>query len=100
MIEKYKVTGMSCAACSARVERAVSSLEGVSSCSVNLLTADMTVEGAVTRDEVIAAVVNAGYGVADATKADGIRKDDKSRALTRELAVSLGLVAVIMYLSM
>ena len=100
MIEKYKVTGMSCAACSARVERAVSSLEGVSSCSVNLLTADMTVEGVVTRDEVIAAVVNAGYGVADATKADGIRKDDKSRALTKELTVSLGLVAVIMYLSM
>ena len=100
MTEKYKVTGMSCAVCSARVERAVSSLEGVSSCSVNLLTADMTVEGAVTRDEVISAVVNAGYGVADVTKADIVHKDDKSRALTRELTVSLGLVAVIMYLSM
>lgn len=103
MIEKYKVTGMSCAACSARVERAVSSLEGVSTCSVNLLTADMTVEGTATRDEVISAVIDAGYGVENTQKNDDVcskREQKRSLALVRELTVSLVLVAIIMYLSM
>ena len=63
MTEKYKVTGMSCAACSARVERAVSALDGVDMCSVNLLTGDMTVEGSATRESVIRAVKDSGYGV-------------------------------------
>ena len=57
---KYKVTGMSCAACSARVEKAVSSLSDVDECSVNLLTGDMTVEGGASPDEVITAVRKAG----------------------------------------
>ena len=94
---------MSCAACSARVERAVSSLEGVSTCSVNLLTADMTVEGTATRDEVISAVIDAGYGVENTQKNDDVcskREQKRSLALVRELTVSLVLVAIIMYLSM
>ena len=61
-MRKYMVTGMSCAACSARVERAVGSLEGVSSCSVNLLTGSMTVEGDAADEIIISAVESAGYG--------------------------------------
>ena len=61
-MEQYTVTGMSCAACSARVEKAVSKLEGVTSCSVSLLTNSMGVEGAVSAEAVIAAVEQAGYG--------------------------------------
>ena len=103
MTEKYKVTGMSCAACSARVERAVSSLEGVTSCSVNLLTADMTVEGNVTRDEVTRAVINAGYGIRNTEKSGDVtakKQQTGAKVLTKELVISLGLVAIIMYLSM
>lgn len=103
MTEKYKVTGMSCAACSARVERAVSALPGVTSCSVNLLTADMTVEGSATRDEVASAVVSAGYGIQNTGKSGDVtakKRHNGSKSLTRELVISLGLVAVIMYLSM
>lgn len=59
---QYNVTGMSCAACSARVEKAVSSVDGVSSCSVNLLTNSMGVEGTATSKEIIEAVEKAGYG--------------------------------------
>ena len=61
MERKYKVGGMSCAACSARVERAVSSLDGVEVCSVNLLTAEMRVEGDVSASAVAEAVTRAGY---------------------------------------
>ena len=103
MTEKYKVTGMSCAACSARVERAVSALPGVTSCSVNLLTADMTVEGSATRDEVASALVSAGYGIQNTEKSGDVtakKQHNGSKSLTRELVISLGLVAVIMYLSM
>ena len=65
-MKQYTVTGMSCAACSARVEKAVSSLDGVSSCSVNLLTGSMGVEGSATPSEVIKAVEDAGYDAAPA----------------------------------
>ena len=60
-MEQYNVTGMSCAACSARVEKAVSELSGVTSCSVNLLTNSMTVDGTATETEIIDAVIKAGY---------------------------------------
>ena len=63
-MEQYTVTGMSCAACSARVEKAVGGLPGVQSCSVSLLTNSMGVEGSVSASEVIAAVEAAGYGAA------------------------------------
>lgn len=104
MTEKYKVTGMSCAACSARVERAVSSLDGVDSCVVNLLTGDMTVEGITSRKDVIDAVKNAGYGVEEKTVSNNRKfendEDRRTRALLLRLFASLGLVVVIMYLSM
>ena len=61
-MEQYTVTGMSCAACSTRVEKAVSKVEGVTSCSVSLLTNSMGVEGTASPAEIIAAVENAGYG--------------------------------------
>ena len=63
-MEQYIVTGMSCAACQARVEKAVSKVPGVTACSVSLLTNSMGVEGTAGRDEIIRAVENAGYGAA------------------------------------
>ena len=66
-MKKFKVTGMTCAACSSRVERAVSALDGVEKCNVNLLTGDMTVEGEASVADIIDAVVKAGY---DAYAAD------------------------------
>ena len=62
-MEKYTVSGMSCAACSARVEKAVSSVDGVTSCSVNLLTNTMEVDGTAAYAEIAAAVEKAGYGL-------------------------------------
>ena len=61
-MEQYNVTGMSCAACSARVEKAVGAVKGVSSCSVSLLTNSMSVEGTADSSEIIEAVTAAGYG--------------------------------------
>ncbi len=103
-MEKYKVTGMSCAACVARVERAVKSLNGVDSCAVNLLTGTMSVDGAVQCDEIIRAVQGAGY---DAVKMDGreIDREDELRdretpRLVKRLFYSLGFLLVLMYFSM
>ena len=99
-MEKFKVTGMSCAACSVRVERAVGSVDGVTSCSVNLLTGDMTVEGEVTRADIISAVTEAGYGLAeDRTKTDKVEKKQAPVLLFR-LISSLALVLILMYFSM
>ena len=64
-MKQYTVTGMSCAACSARVEKAVSKVPGVTSCSVSLLTNSMGVEGTAAPQEIIRAVENAGYGAAE-----------------------------------
>ena len=104
MTEKYVVTGMTCAACSARVERAVRSLSGVESCSVNLLTGDMSVTGSAERCEVISAVIEAGYGVNDSVTDAPVdaekSKDTHTRALLLRLFISLGLVLVLMYFSM
>ena len=74
-MEKYKVTGMSCAACSARVEKAVLAVEGVTSCSVSLLTNSMGVEGSASEADIIKAVEEAGYG---ATKKGGAKKAESS----------------------
>lgn len=65
-MKKFIVTGMSCAACSARVEKAVKNVEGVKSCSVSLLTNSMGVEGSASDDEIIKAVEEAGYGASSA----------------------------------
>ena len=104
MTEKYKVTGMTCAACSARVERAVKSLHGVDKCSVNLLTGDMSVDGEVSRETVIDAVISAGYGVEDERESSTSREKNKGDGTTRVLLLrlcsSMSLVLVLMYFSM
>lgn len=104
---QYNVTGMSCAACSARVEKAVSSVEGVSSCSVNLLTNSMGVEGTATSKEIIEAVEKAGYGASLKTKSkkaksnsDDELKDTQTPKLVKRLVASLVFLAPLMYISM
>ena len=104
---QYIVTGMSCAACSARVEKAVRSVEGVTSCSVNLLTNSMGVEGTATDEAVISAVTNAGYG-ASLKNAEGGSKEHEETIgdhsefgrLLRRLLTSLAFLLLLMYLSM
>lgn len=104
---QYNVTGMSCAACSARVEKAVSSVDGVSSCSVNLLTNSMGVEGTATSKEIIEAVEKAGYGASLKTKNKKIKsnsdyelKDTQTPKLVKRLVASLLFLAPLMYISM
>ena len=106
-MEQYNVTGMSCAACSARVEKAVSALPGVESCAVNLLTNSMVVEGSAARGEIIRAVEAAGYGAslkgtgsAKETAQEDPLKDRETPALKRRLFTSLGFLLILMYLSM
>lgn len=108
-MEQYTVTGMSCAACSARVEKAVSKVSGVSSCSVSLLTNSMGVEGTASSAEIIAAVEAAGYGAskkgtADTNKqdlgAEDILEDKQTPLLKKRLFASVGFLCVLMYISM
>ena len=111
-MEQYNVTGMSCAACSARVEKAVSKVEGVSSCSVSLLTNSMGVEGSAAPEAIIRAVEEAGYGASlkgSAKKSAGesshaaeeeMLLDRETPALKRRLFASLAFVLVLMYFSM
>ena len=81
-MKKFNVTGMSCAACSARVEKAVKVVEGVDSVSVNLLTNSMIVQGSATDDQIISAVVQAGYGASVAGQKDQSKtKTDQNEAL-------------------
>lgn len=106
-MEQYTVTGMSCAACSARVEKAVSKVPGVHACSVNLLTNSMGVEGDASSGEIIKAVEKAGYGAAlkkeMATTKTGeadLLKDRETPALKKRLLSSLIFLLVLMYFSM
>ena len=109
-MEQYTVTGMSCAACTARVEKAVSGVKGVTSCSVSLLTNSMGVEGTADAEEIIAAVRNAGYDAAikkrntgrnTRSSSDGdALKDRETPALKKRLFASLGFWIVLMYVSM
>lgn len=104
-MKSYNVTGMSCAACSARVEKAVSQTEGVTSCSVNLLTNSMTVEGSATDEMIIAAVSKAGYGAsvkgAEKPKNDNnSSQKDEQKAIIYRLVASVVLLFPLMYLSM
>ena len=106
-MEQYNITGMSCAACSARVEKAVSALPGVESCAVNLLTNSMVVEGSAGRQEIIRAVEAAGYGASLKGAGGGKEeaqndplKDRETPALKRRLFTSLGFLLILMYLSM
>ncbi|MBO7404189.1 MAG: heavy metal translocating P-type ATPase, partial [Clostridia bacterium] len=107
-MKQYFVTGMSCAACSARVERAVSGVPGVTSCSVSLLTKSMGVEGDAPESAVIAAVEAAGYGakpkdepaVRAASDAEDVLADRETPVLRRRLIASVGFLLVLMYFSM
>ena len=97
----FKIKGMSCAACSARVEKAVSALQGVESVSVNLLTNSMQVEGSVSEKEVIDAVVKAGYGAKFYKSVDmGNESDDEISQMKTRLFWSVLLLIPLMYLSM
>ena len=106
MMKKFNVTGMSCAACSSRVEKAVSKVEGVQSCSVSLLTNSMGVEGSASEESIIAAVEKAGYGasVAGAEKKQSAEtdqlKDKDTPVLMHRLIASVGFLVVLMYISM
>ncbi len=109
-MEQYSVTGMSCAACSARVEKAVAKIPGVDSCSVSLLTNSMGVEGNVTAQEIIAAVEEAGYGASvkgkekagkqTVTDAEDMLKDRETPVLKKRLTASLVFLIPLMYVSM
>lgn len=101
-MEKYNVTGMSCAACSARVEKAVKGVDGVKECSVSLLTNSMTVEGG-DSDKIIKAVDKAGYGASLAngeTKREEPVKTDEIKPMKIRLGTSLVFLLVLMYFSM
>ena len=109
---QYIVTGMSCAACSARVEKAVSKVPGVTSCSVSLLTNSMGVEGTATEQEIIKAVKDAGYGASkkgegaakaqptQALAGEDMLKDRETPVLKKRLIASVGFLIVLMYFSM
>ena len=111
-MEQYRVTGMSCAACAARVEKAVKKVEGVSSCAVNLLTNSMGVEGTADSQKVVEAVVAAGYGAElkrsggtlegpkSAARESDELSDAQSPALLKRLLISLAFLLPLMYLSM
>ncbi|MBR6244618.1 heavy metal translocating P-type ATPase [bacterium] len=107
-MKQYNVTGMSCAACSARIEKAVSKVAGVTSCSVSLLTNSMSVEGSAAPESVIEAVKNAGYGAslkgrnqtAEGSSPEDQLKDTETPLLKRRLLWSLGFLLALIYISM
>ncbi|MBO4844854.1 MAG: heavy metal translocating P-type ATPase [Lachnospiraceae bacterium] len=108
-MEQYKVTGMSCAACQTRVEKAVSAVEGVDSCAVSLLTNSMGVEGSARPEDIIAAVEAAGYGASikggsenglQAASADDSLKDTETPIMKKRLIASIALLLPLMYVSM
>ena len=106
-MKQFHVTGMSCAACSARVEKAVNALAGVTECSVSLLTNSMVVEGTAKEEEIIRAVINAGYGAAvkgkkvqAVSQTEETLRDTETPKLKNRLFASLGFLVILMYVSM
>ncbi len=105
-MQKYNISGMSCAACSSRVEKAASAVDGVATCSVNLLTNTMIVEGTVTPQEIIDAVRNAGYDAdladkpANSAEEKKELEDTETPRLKRRLFASVGFLIFLMYFSM
>ena len=106
-MKQYNVTGMSCAACSARVEKAVGKVPGVAACSVSLLTNSMGVEGTAEPSAVIAAVEAAGYGASEKGAAQSSPSADEQQLedhetprIRRRLLWSVGFLLVLMYFSM
>lgn len=109
LMKQYIVTGMTCAACQARVEKAVSGVQGVTACSVSLLTNSMGVEGTATDEAIIRAVTDAGYGAAvKGQTTDGktvdpgedALRDRETPVLRRRLLSSLAFLLLLMYVSM
>lgn len=103
-MKQYNVTGMSCAACSARVEKAVSAVNGVTSCSVNLLTNSMGVEGTASESDIISAVEKAGYGAypkgAEKAKSNEDTESKEIKAMKNRLIWSSVFLVILMYFSM
>lgn len=111
-MDKYHVSGMSCAACVARVEKAVNKVPGVKSCSVSLLTNSMGVEGSAKTEDIIKAVTNAGYGAkkmgsqeektasSSIAEKEEMLRDKESPLLKKRLLSSIGILLLLMYLSM
>lgn len=106
-MEKFNVTGMSCAACVSRVEKAVKKVEGVTECSVSLLTNSMSVDGNASESDIISAVTAAGYGayvqgkeISGPKKDEDPLKDTETPKLKRRLIASVGFLIVLMYVSM
>ncbi len=105
-MKRYNVTGMSCAACSAKVEKAVLGVEGVTSCSVSLLTNSMAVEGTADENNIIQAVTKAGYGISEQngdkkkSRDDGSLKDTETPVLIKRLVFSSVSLVFLMYISM
>ncbi len=98
---KFSVSGMSCAACSARVEKAVKSVNGVTACSVNLLTNSMVVEGAASEEEIISAVEKAGYGAkGEKAKKEEPRQRNEEKGLFFRVIASIVISLVLMYVAM
>ena len=101
-MQQYTITGMSCAACSAKVEKVVSKVSGVENCSVNLLTNTMTVDGNASESDIISAVVHAGYGAykkGEKATSDNNKNDDFAKLKSR-LITSLVFLIILMYVSM
>ncbi len=104
-MEQYNVSGMSCAACSSRVEKAVGKVDGVTSCTVSLLTNSMSVEGTATTEQIISAVENAGYGASLKSNAkvisnNNILEDKETPLMKKRLIFSLIFLVILMYFSM
>lgn len=101
-MKKFEITGMSCAACSARVEKAVSAVDGVSSCSVNLLTNSMRVDGTALDESIKAAVENAGYGIKTKEPEKDIKnnEDGELKTLKNRLIYSVVFLLFLVYISM
>ena len=99
-MKKYRVTGMTCAACSARVEKAVSAVDGVTECTVNLLTNSMMVEGSASEEAIALAVQKAGYGIDSGKAKENAPQDSQSAKLKSRLITSLVFLVALMYISM
>lgn len=101
-MKQYDIKGMSCAACASRIEKAISGLDGIEQCSVNLLTNSMAIEGNASDDEIIRAVEKAGYGASIKGERNKKNKiaDDDTKAIRNRLIISLVLLAILMYISM
>ncbi len=96
----FKITGMSCTACSSRVERTVSALEGIDSCSVSLLNKSMTVEGSAKTVDIINAVKKIGFGIKQDNASFEEEKDNEASLLFKRFLISLSFLLVLMYISM